>query len=355
MACFQPNILLVQHIPNEPKGKNLKFINSRNRNFAGYEYYERLNRKLQKLDIGLGYKEYMKVPCGSCEGCQEAYSKEWAVRCLLESQKYKHNYFITLTYDEYNVPRDDEIVDKKTGEVYQNDNWLQGHLVPEHWSKFEKDLRRYFEYHYNHTGIRFYACGEYGGQTHRPHYHAVIMNLPIPLEELKIHSMSNGNPIFECPIIEKIWGKGFISLAEVNWDTCAYVARYVMKKQKGAKTREQYFENGQTPEFVRMSRMPGIGKDFYDANFQDIYSHDEIIIKGHREKIQPVKPPKYFDKLFDKEHHDLMEKIKNTRKEIAKNENNNKNRQSSMKEKDRLESERLIKKGKWESLKRNAI
>ena len=354
MPCYQPNILYAQKVPGQEKHKKLGFINGSQKNM-NYEWYEKQNEWFRENDPPEIMREFMKVPCGECEGCQEAYSKEWAVRCLLEAQEHEHNYFITLTYDEYNIPRDDEIVDEKTGVIYENDNWMQGHLVKNHWRKFEKDLRRYWEYHYNHTGIRFYACGEYGGQTQRPHYHAILMNFPIPLDKLKVHSMSNGNPIFECEIIEKIWGKGFISLAEVNWDTCAYVARYVMKKQKGKMTRERYFETGKTPEFVLMSRRPGIAQAYAAKNLQNIYSNDEIIIKGHREKIQPVKPPKYYDRLFDKEHHELMEKIKEKRKAIAKEENRLKNSKTSMTEAERLKSERLIKKGKWESLKRNAI
>lgn len=361
MPCYEPNIIFMRHTPGNPKGEMIKYINSRKPEFAGYEIYDKLQKEEEKKwqwqkALNMPWNEYMKVPCLQCIGCQETYSKEWAIRCMLEAQQWKQNFFLTLTYDEDNIPRDDELVNKKTGEVFENDNWLQGHLVPEHLTAFFKKLRRHYEYHYNHDNIRFYACGEYGDQTKRPHYHAVVFNLPIEPDKLKVHHISkNGDILWECDKIQKIWGKGFVSLAEVNWDTCAYVARYVMKKMKGWKEDEFYYEQGMSPEFVRMSRKPGIGLQFFDDHFQDIYKNDEIILKGHREKIQPVKPPSYYDRKYDLLDHEALTAIKEKRKAIAKEVNKTKALQTSLSEKDRLKMEKELKHGKWASLKRNKI
>ena len=355
------------------KAEIKKFYNGRKHNLC-YEWFEKENEKFKKYGYHL---EYQKVPCGDCAGCQEAYSKDWATRCVLEAQKYKSNYFITLTYDEENAPRDDELVNKKTGEIFENDNWEQAHLEERDMTLFLKKLRITWKRHYNwpkdkpenyyeedvskqflelQEGIRFFYCGEYGGQTQRPHYHMILFNFPIPLEELTIRKIDKeGNYHWECEKICNLWGKGHIDICEVNWDTCAYVARYVMKKQGGKKPDEYYYENGKTPEFIRMSRMPGLGLDFFTKNFQKIYQNDEIILKGHREKIQPVKPPRYFDAKYDLINHKDLEAIKEQRKFIAKQANKSKNLQTDLCERERLKREEYLKNKTWNSLKRDKV
>ena len=60
--------------------------------------------------------EFVPIPCGQCIGCRIDYSKQWATRCMLESQYHDENYFLTLTYDELNVPHS-EYIDYETGEI----------------------------------------------------------------------------------------------------------------------------------------------------------------------------------------------------------------------------------------------
>lgn len=355
MPCYYPDVVLMDHSPelHGEKAKCLKFIRGCNNEFPGYEFYEKQNKTFQ--NIGSLY-EFIKIPCGDCVGCQEAYSKEWATRMTLEAEKWPSNYFLTLTYDDYHIPIQDELCNKKTGEIFENDNWMQGTVLKEDCQKFLKDLRRQWEYHYKHQGIRFYLSSEYGPSTNRPHYHMILFNFPIPVEELEIRKVDrDGNIHWTHKRLEKIWGKGFIDLCEVNWDTCAYVARYVMKKMKGKKPDEWYYEQGMAPEFNLMSRMPGIGMDFFSKNFQKIYQRDEIILKGHREKIQPVKPPKYYDRKFDLINPEEMKKIKEKRKMIAASQCELKNMQTSLTEKERLQVEEKTKRAKWKTLKRDKI
>lgn len=354
MPCYHPHIIYVQQVPGQDKAKILKYINSYNPTFPGYEFYDEQNEIEKKIG---SFNEYLKVPCGDCIGCQERYSKEWAVRCMLEAQAYEQSYFITLTYNDEHLPCESQLVDKTTGEIFEDPgDWVQtGHLVPEHLTKFFKQLRRHWEYHYNHTGIRFFACGEYGGQG-RPHYHAVIFNLPINPKKLKVYRINtDGSTLYTCPEIEKIWGKGFITIAAVNWDTCAYTARYVMKKMKGKISREEYFSNGQVPEFIRMSRKPGIASDYFNNHAKALFENDEIIIKGHKEKIQAVKPPSYFDKKYDIINHGRIVQLKKKRKTIANNQLKSKMAQTSKTIKEQLLTDERAKKEAWKTLKRNQV
>lgn len=260
------------------------------------------------------------IPCGKCIGCRLEISKQWATRCMLEARDWEHNWFVTLTYDDEHKPYTNTFLDHDTGEVYQDDGTWNGYLEPKDIKKFMHDLRQKWERKYKHTGIRYYGCGEYGGQTARPHYHMILFNLPIPKEGLKVRGINQEKrPYYQCDEIAKIWGKGNIQVDEVTWSSCAYVARYVTKKMTGTGAPEHYASKGQTPEFVRMSRMPGIARRYYDENKEKIYEYDEILTNmGIKKGARKVKPPRYYDKLYDIDENEKMEKIKRDRRTKGK-------------------------------------
>ena len=119
---------------------------------------------------------------------------------------------------------------------------------------------------------------------------------------------------WDSPAIRKIWGKGLTALGHVEYDSCAYVARYMLKKQKGENAKEYYAEMGLEPEFTRSSRRPGAAAGYFERNKEKIYHYDEIVLPGNK----VVRPPKYYDKLYDIENPKELETIKNTRKAAAK-------------------------------------
>lgn len=287
-------------------------------------------------------KEYIEIPCGKCIGCRLDYSRKWATRCMLEASCYKNNAFVTLTYAPEFLPIRKNILEE-TGE-YVNTPTLQDKDL----TKFMKDLRRYFEYHYGENNIRFYACGEYGELYERPHYHIIIFNIEIKdLEPLFKNAM--GQTIYTSKSLETIWGKGIVRVGEVTWESAAYVARYVMKKQKGPNSEEYYATvKGYAPEFVRMSRKPGIARQYYEDNKEKIYTNDELFIikKGKALKVKPVA---YFDKLYDVEQHEKMQSIKLNRKESAKLKLNNELSKTSL---NKLAYMELKEKNKLEQLKK---
>lgn len=254
--------------------------------------------------------EKVQIPCGQCIGCRLEYSRQWAIRIVKEAEKYKQNYFVTLTYDPQNVPLQ-TVVNEETGEVTTGMT-----LVKKDMQNFMKRLRRKLEYEKGDHNIRFYGCGEYGSEHGRPHYHICIMNLQIPMSWLKEWKKSPAGMIYQCEEIEKLWGKGFITVGAVTWESAAYVARYMMKKAKGKEALWEYKSQGKAPEFTLMSRKPGIAREWYEEHKNEIYKNDEMFIpkKGGARK---VKPPRYYDKLFDIENPERMAEIKRNRKQTA--------------------------------------
>jgi len=263
-----------------------------------------------------GYTDLeVKVPCGQCVNCRLERSREWAIRCVHEAQMHQDNTFITLTYNNENLPKD-------------------GGLVKKDYQDFMKRLRKELW----PRKIRYYHCGEYGsvrskngqvlkGLLGRPHYHAILFGYQFP--DLEFLKEKKGVKLYTSPSLERIWGKGFVTVGAVTFESAAYVARYVMKKRTGEQAegdegKNHYVkpdENGELhlvqPEYTTMSRRPGIAREWFE-NFSDDLKKDFITHKGKR-----FKPPKYYDQIFEIEDPEHYQRIKAQRKRKAKEDEDN--------------------------------
>ena len=223
----------------------------------------------------------LSLPCGQCIGCRLERSRQWAMRCMHEAQLHEKNCFITLTYDNTHLPSD--------GSLHYKDFQL-----------FIKRLRKKF----GNTRIRYYMAGEYGENFGRPHFHACIFGYDFHDKKLWQRSPS-GSMLYRSADLELLWPFGYSSIGDVNFESAAYVARYIMKKVTGHNAKDHYTEiNPETgeitkrkPEFNKMSLKPGIGYDWYKIYKTDVYPHDYVIIKGKK-----VKPPKFYDKKYKKDN-----------------------------------------------------
>lgn len=235
-----------------------------------------------------GYKDIpLKLPCGRCTGCRLERSRQWAVRCMHEMQMHDQNTFITLTYNDENLPSPPS-------------------LNVNHYQLFMKRLRK-------NSGkkIRFYHCGEYGENLSRPHYHSILFGHEF--NDKKYYRTVGENRLYTSETLEKLWGHGFCVIGDACFDTAAYVARYILKKQTGPKsdTHYQYIDpitgksHALKPEYTTMSRRPGIGKTWIDKYSTDVFPADFVITNGH-----PSKPPKFYDDQFSKIHPEGFEDIK---------------------------------------------
>lgn len=259
---------------------------------------------------------YEQIPCQHCWACKLNYAAQWATRIMVECLSSEHNYFITFTYDDLNLPIPEET--QYNGQTYVNDGTWSGSLYPEDISKFINSLRKYFE-RKGHTGIKYFYAGEYGETTKRPHYHMILMNCPLNINEFydfhvnpttkKLHWKSHE--------IEKYWDQGMIDIGEVEYASAAYVARYCMKKITEDSDKTVYWANGMHPEFVRMSRRPGIGSDYFNENWETIYKNDELLVKNFHGKTISVKPPKAWDRKFKEAHPNEWFRIQRSRKECT--------------------------------------
>lgn len=237
--------------------------------------------------------EPFDVPCGKCMQCRLDYARKWANRCMLESQCWQDNWFLTLTYDDDNLP-------PGKGDLPS--------LKSNDFRDFMKRLREYYDRLYAHQNIRFFACGEYGDNTARPHYHMIAFNLP--LGDLVLYSRSPlGDCYYNSATLSKLWGKGHVVVGELTEQSAAYVARYCQKK---VKNNVDYNALGIQKEFVRMSRRPGIGAMYLEVHLNEIYQDDKIYLPQGKF----VTPFRYFDDKAAKLGIDL-DRVKSQRRSVA--------------------------------------
>lgn len=250
-----------------------------------------------------GLKEPCIRPCGGCIGCRLDKAQQWSIRMMHEMQCHDEGCFITLTYNNENLPEDRSLSKDELQKFFK---LLRMHLVRKHKGK----------------EVRYYACGEYGSNgTIRPHYHAILFGHEFQDKELLRHGGPKRckNPFKQGPdhslytskTLEKIWSKGFVTIGDVSLESCGYVARYCLKKIYGEPALDHY--QGRTPEFALMSRRPGIGQPWFDKFRSDVYPKDFVTVKGRK-----CRPPRYYDYLLEKNNSQLLEDLKEKRREHGK-------------------------------------
>lgn len=248
-------------------------------------------------------REFIEVPCGKCIGCRLAKSKDWANRCMFELQYHDSSYFVTLTYDNEHVHHSEFI----------NDDGVVTDILTckkKDFQLFMKRLRKAFP----HQNIRYFACTEYGETTARPHCHAILFGLKLDdLRPIKISEL--GDTLYTSDKLLSIWQNGLVSIGEVTWESCAYVARYVTKKQYG-QNAEMYERYNIEPESCLMSLKPAIGKRYYEDNPHKLFDKDITYIrtpKGGR----PVSAPRYFKKKYEEDFPEQYQKYYDRHRQIA--------------------------------------
>lgn len=265
-------------------------------------------------------REFIEIPCGKCTACRLENAKQWTDRCLAELKYNSSAYFLTLTYDNNHIKRVHSI--DEYGELIE-----RGTLYKKDFQLFMKRLRKEYS-KYSDNKLRFFAAGEYGDSTWRPHYHAIIFGLDLKLVECSIRSKDPyynvieqyktnklGQPLFMSNWLNDIWQNGFVVVGDVTEQSISYTCRYVIKKSFGYD--KNFFENlGLLPEFTLMSRRPGIARRFYDDNKNKLFSQKAMYISTPNGSHE-IKPCRYYEKLYDIDNPDDYALLKANKKEAA--------------------------------------
>lgn len=225
-----------------------------------------------KKTLKNGSQKMLSVPCQKCAACKEAKRTDWAIRLREESDGIP-SLFITFTYSDQNLPLNGE----NNGCVLKRDVQL-----------YMKRLRKALA----PRKIKYFFVGEYGTQTYRPHYHAMMFNV-------------NWDDIYE---IEKAWTNkngepyGNVVFRDFHMARAMYVAKYHIIKT--------HYPVGCTRPFMICSK--NLGK-----------SYIEKLGKWHRKNIDrcyytldgsQLRLPRYYkERIYNKNQRErIADKIKNS-------------------------------------------
>lgn len=208
-------------------------------------YFSELARNLGYSDTNFERFQYINVPCGSCPMCRKERAREWKLRLVHESQYHELFQFVTLTYDD--------------------DHLSSSSLVKSDLQKFFKRLRKI-------TGrsFKYFACGEYGPKTWRPHFHFIIFDF------------------FSNDVYERCWSLGFVKVGnKCSDEAISYVAGYVDKKVMDK--AKNYTSRGLTPPFLLCSQ--GLGLQWAIDNEKMLRQKGYVTYNGY-----PCPIPRYYRK-----------------------------------------------------------
>lgn len=167
--------------------------------------------------------------CNKCLPCRVNRRRVWTHRIMLEALCHSASSFVTLTYSDQNLP---------------NDNSVDSREI----QLFMKRLRKAYG-----APLRYFAVGEYGEETYRPHYHLALFGLGSD----GVCRLSNHGARYDTdPLVDRCWNLGKTDVKPLVVETAAYLCGYVVKKLTDEKDERLC---GRSPEFARMSRKPGIG------------------------------------------------------------------------------------------------
>jgi len=212
------------------------------------------------------------VACGHCIECLIQRSVDWAKRLEHETRYSKSGYFVTLTYDDENLPT---VLDEETGELVSNlskkdiQDFIK--LVRYHEYKKQKDSRPWS------AKVRYFLCGEYGPTTMRAHYHLILLNVSKDV----------------INILNKIWTKGFVKVDDVTPKSIRYVTNYMLLKDVDCL-------EAQTKPFTTMSKKPIIGAAYIVENYTHHYETMDTEMK-EPSKVKRTLPRSYRRKLWTPE------------------------------------------------------
>lgn len=184
-----------------------------------------------------GFSEGKSYPCGQCFACRLNRQRKWLLRLLCESTQHSQEpLFVTLTYKESPTCVSD---DGTTLETLRPAD-LTDFLKRLRWHVGEK-LRGLTSAARGKSVVRYYACGEYGTKTRRPHYHAILF----------------GQTQVISPLLETTWSNGFVTQRPANAVNMAYSLKYVLKDIALPGDHKE-----QVRPFARMSLRPPLGTSF---------------------------------------------------------------------------------------------
>lgn len=278
MPCYRPQPATMGYNPLSKKWSRPRILYPNARAEDGARSFPKAIGDTSSVFFRCPEHRYTTLPCGVCFGCRTSNARDWSLRMMHTSRYASSSYFVTLTYSDDYMP-DNGMLDYRDLQL------------------FFKNARHYFQD--ENQPFKYFACGEYGDKTLRPHYHFAGFNFKF--DDLRPFKQTKSGWYYLSQSLREVWEHGHVIVAPLTWQSAAYIARYVTKKMHGANRRYLDEHDPLTGEFLpfpveRAFQSKGLGLDWYNDNHKEIWDLDGCLYNNK----YLVKPPRYYMKQLEK-------------------------------------------------------
>lgn len=286
MPCYSPKLAFKHKYVKQP----IKV--------TGVGFFRRLDGTLPEFKFPDDDWEAFPVQCYQCDWCRLQRARDDGVRAFHEASMHEENCFLTLTYNDANLPSNGSIVPldakkfmlKLRNKICIDDN-CKGYRF--NWSTLEEvfGCRGFCR------KILSFGCAEYGEKLSRPHYHICIFGFNFADRKFWRWSKNDWSPakwrVDRSDVLESLWTFGFSEIGSVTFESAAYVGRYCVKKITGKKSDKHYGDK--LPERkICVSNRVGIGRKFVEKYAGQLLVNDHVVVKGVKMSL-----PRYYRKRLE--------------------------------------------------------
>lgn len=217
------------------------------------------------------------LPCGKCYECKARRISGWSFRLMKEAERSDSAFFITLTYDLESVIITNNGFMTLSKTVYGKACKIKDRT--EYNAQNSSDIQTFIKllrYHEKGTdkSIKYYTCGEYGGKSGRPHYHAIVFNASLSnlvgervATQIQLGNIRlDGKKPFTC----RHWKYGHITIGTLTGASVGYTLKYISKPSR----IPLHSRDDRVPEYSLMSK--GLGDNYLTPS----------VIKWHKQDLE---------------------------------------------------------------------
>lgn len=191
------------------------------------------------------------VPCRTCPTCRSSRVSEWTQRLKYEFNHCSSASFVTLTYDDIHLEY--EFNDRSLPPSLRRRTFHRYIDSLRHWCQREVSKNSQKIFYGVNPHFTYFACGEYGSDTNRPHYHVIIFGM----------NFQTCRKIFKTT-----WKYGNVDVRPAQVGAIRYVLKYMHKQVFGKMIDDIYTSHYVEPPFFSFT--PGIGSGLYSSHQYEI-------------------------------------------------------------------------------------
>lgn len=240
-------------------------------------------------------------PCGKCLFCVKKRTSQWSLRLMQEDRVSVSAHFITLTYEEDNVHVTNQgFLGLLKSDVqnfikrlrHRNCSCAAGlvrrkkaTLTPQEKAQLRRIKGSQKKPKCICPPIKYYAVGEYGTNTQRPHYHVILFNAKLPA-------------------IEEAWGLGSTHSGTVTGSSVGYTLKYISKPGAVPNTVKWPLDD-RIPQFAIMSK--GLGSAYIGPARS--WHHADLLNRAYcpGEDGKRISMPRYYkEKIYSPEERENL-------------------------------------------------